>query len=248
MSTGNSINRKLVSLFFGLVIAISAHAQDEAEGPFSFGADLESRYIWRGINLGGSSPSIQPSVAISKGGFELGFWGAYQLGASTSVVAEADWYVSYTIADVVTLGVTDYFFPVEGARNKYFSYDNDITGHVIEPFVSISSDKFPVSLMVAVNVYGADKKSDDSGDQAYSSYLEATYAKTIGGVDFSAFAGFAFGANGQFYTNEANGFTNLGIGLEKAVKITDSFELPMHAKVIVNPERENIYFVFGISL
>jgi hypothetical protein len=73
---------------------------------FSVGADVVSRYIWRGADYG-NSRAVQPAVAFSVAGFKAGFWGSYGLGqyskrVNDSVVenmghyAEFDMYLSYT--------------------------------------------------------------------------------------------------------------------------------------------------------
>jgi len=59
-------NKLISSLFLNvlfLMIPVFLYAQEETEesSPIEFGADLMSRYIWRGCDLGGKSPSLQPS-------------------------------------------------------------------------------------------------------------------------------------------------------------------------------------------
>ncbi|MDD4603914.1 MAG: hypothetical protein PHF97_08925, partial [Bacteroidales bacterium] len=55
---------------------------------FQIGADLMSRYIWRGLNLGGAGPSIQPSLKLNVGNsnhlFSIGGWGAYTFSATAN--------------------------------------------------------------------------------------------------------------------------------------------------------------------
>jgi len=81
------------------------------------GVDIQSRYIWRGIQLGGNSPSAQPYIEFSTGKFAIGAWGAYNLGG-LSTGNEADLYVSYSVSDAFSLTVTDYFFPIDGNLTK----------------------------------------------------------------------------------------------------------------------------------
>ena len=45
-----------------------------------------SRYIWRGTDYG-HSPSIQPTLSLTAGGFEIGGWGAI---ATNSFFQEID--------------------------------------------------------------------------------------------------------------------------------------------------------------
>ena len=104
----------LLSMIVMMSSVADLQAQDE-ESPFSVGADIMSRYVWRGLDYG-AAPSIQPYLEFSAGGFAIGAWGAYTTGFSTANILgiqEMDLYATYTIADIVTVGVTDYFFPRE---------------------------------------------------------------------------------------------------------------------------------------
>jgi len=84
--------------------------EEEKESPLSIGADLVSRYVWRGLDYG-ASPSIQPYMEAAIGNFAIGAWGAYT--TNLPGVQEVDLYLRYTIMDMLTIGVTDYFFPDE---------------------------------------------------------------------------------------------------------------------------------------
>jgi Bacterial protein of unknown function (Gcw_chp) len=222
--------------------------------PFTFGTDLMSRYIWRGLNLGGNSPSIEPNFTynIGQSGLSIGAWGAFSVGG-TVPNQETDLSVNYTIK-AFTFTVTDYFFPVEGAgiHNNYFDYSKNTTGHVFELSGSFNgTDKIPISLLFAINLYGNDAK-DANGNIVNSKYLELGYSKTIKDIGFKAFAGFVLdgsngGAPGYYFQNSA-GFTNIGLTVSKSIKITDAFSLPLKTSVIFNPEAGNIFLVLGLTL
>jgi hypothetical protein len=272
---------KIFSLLFAMLISAgSLFAQEETvseESSWSVGADFVSRYIWRGVNLGGSSPSIQPYLEYGFGSedhsFAIGAWGAYSL-SGTQTGQEADLYLSYTLKEMFSLTVTDYFFPDETAgRNKYFNYNMDWdkinsgeepqTGHVVEGAISFNgTENFPVSIMFAMNIWGADsqKYKEVSGIMTpedkivMSKYLEIGYSTDIKDVALDVFAGMALDnpelAKGEptgFYGQEAAGVINLGFTLSKEIKITDNYSLPVFGSLITNPEAENIFMVFGIS-
>ena len=72
-------------LIFLLLIGISTknygqESPKESKLGFDVGADIMSRYVWRGTQFGGSSPSIQPFTSLSIGNLEIGAWGAYSTG------------------------------------------------------------------------------------------------------------------------------------------------------------------------
>jgi len=223
-----------------VVFAGSVNAQEEESSSVSFGADLVSRYIWRGVNLGGNTPSVQPGIEWSVGssGLAVGAWGAYSIGGQ--FMQEADLYASYTLPnEMFSLGITDYYFPTEDMGYKYFDYGSDTTGHIFEAMLSFNgTDKIPISVMFAMNIAGAD---DDN-----SKYLEIGYSKTLKDIELSAFLGMALDDSG-FYGQESAGLVNVGIGLGKEIAITDKFSLPASASLVCNPATESIYMVFGFS-
>ncbi len=273
----NKVTRFLAIIMLFIIAGNNLFGQDEEkESPFSIGVDLYSRYIWRGINLGGSSPSIQPYVEIGFGtddhAFAFGAWGAYSLsGAQTG--QEADLYLSYTVKEMFTLTVTDYFFPDETLDSyKYFNYRTDWeeidagadqTGHVIEASLGFNgTESFPVSVLFAMNVWGADaRKYEEQGGAmvpvdkiVMSKYLEIGYSADIRGTGMDVFAGFSLdnpgtdiGEPAGFYGQESAGLINLGLTVSHELQISDRFNLPVSGSLITNPEAGNIFIIFGVS-
>lgn len=258
----------LVLLFANLsIIAQSNESKSKIETDFS--ADLMSRYVWRGLQFGGCSPSIQPALTFSKGGFELGAWGAYSLGG-INPSQELDLYLTYTFLDeAFSATVTDYFFPVENFNYDYFDFKKASTGHVLEGMLSFNgTEKIPFSLLAAVNFYGADASkivsdstsvdfNKSSGIQ-FSNYLELGYSKSFENFDFEAFAGYTFtnpqdadtisGYIGESaYYGGKSGLINLGVKFSKELKISSDFSLPVSLQFITNPRDKKIYFVFGMT-
>ncbi|MBI5217407.1 MAG: hypothetical protein HY958_00560 [Bacteroidia bacterium] len=257
-----------ISLVISLCFFYAGSVSAQDDSPFSLGADVMSRYIWRGVNLGGSSPSIQPwlkytvSTKDTTHVFTVSAWGAYSVAEFKT--QETDLILSYTFKNMVTFWLTDYFCFKDTilARNKYFNYNQKTTGHIFEPGISFyGTQEIPFTLSFFMNVYGADAKKTKeirndtviAGDIFMSKYIELGYKKTIKGVDFNPFIGAALDDPNEnkrepgYYANKSAGVINLGIKVSKKIKITDKYELPVQAILITNPEAENIYFVFGIS-
>jgi hypothetical protein len=218
----------------------------------NIGADIMSRYIWRGCDYG-NSPSIQPTLSLSKGNFELGCWSAV---ATNSFYKEVDLYAKYTLKKVSLL-VTDYYVPsVNGTPaspdNRYFIYDDKTTAHSFEGSLLFKgSDKFPLWLLGGVYFYGNDKrwgchlKKDTTNETYYSSYFEAGYTFTIQENSADLFLGFtpAAGAYGNTL-----GIVNVGVTGYRKIKISKEFELPLKASLIFNPQASNVFFALGITL
>lgn len=224
----------LISLCFFSLITFSQ--ESESTSDFSIGADIMSRYVWRGTNYGGS-PSIQPALEYSTASLAIGAWGAYTTNSLEPFTQEADLYLSYTIADMISVTVTDYFFPSDTNSHSYFDWGSNSTGHILEGSVVISGpESVPISFLVGYNFYG---------DSENSLYLEAAYS-------FASFDIFAGVGNG-FYTveddaNDTFGLVNLGITVSKELQVTESFTLPISTSFILNPQNEGVFLVFGISL
>jgi len=234
----------------------------------NFGADVMSRYIWRGIDFG-NSPAIQPTLYLSWRGLNVGAWGSYSftsyhrmLNDTVSVnmgnYTEMDMYVSYTLK-WFTLMFFDYFIPNSLDPNytgierfQYFTYDKKTTGHTFEVSLTFAGpDQFPIKFYVGTLVYGDDKAKDSLGFYSnpnknnFSTYLELSYPVKFHKVDINFFAGGTpFG--GSWYGPKA-GFTNVGITAKRAIPITKSYGLPIQASLITNPAAQKVFLVFGIS-
>jgi hypothetical protein len=222
-------------LFF--IFSNGLKAQDSTvTTPFSYGADLVSRYIFRGLDYG-DSPAIQPAFSFTKKGFTIGAWGSYAFIATPTGI-EADIYASYEFDFGLSVGVTDYYFPGEMLtinpdstispvrKGTYFDYANT---HYDELNVTQSIGNF-----------------DLSGNWGFHNmdnalYFEAEYTfKWI-----SAF----IGAGNKLYTSNSKfNVVNLGIKATKEINITPKYAFGLSSAVILNPEAEQIHLVFGLSL
>ena len=261
----------LIALFT-CSLSVNSYAQEkEKESPaeINIGVDLMSRFVWRGMNLGGSSPSIQPYVGLVINNFEIGAWGAYS-GGGINKNQEFDLYASYTFAnDMFTLTVTDYYSTSEISDYNYFDYSEENTGHFYEGTLSFNgTENIPVSFLASMIFFGADalKINDDATSidfnlQAgiqYSNYFELAYNTEIKNVSLNAFLGFTLsnpkksdlttGYIGEtgFYGNSP-GVINIGITTSKEIQITEKFALPITASLITNPQAEKVFFTVGFS-
>lgn len=258
--------RSILSLLLAIISFLPCFSQTDDTHPedkgqsnsarFSLGADLVSRYIWRGKDYG-NSPGIQPNVSFSVAGFKIGAWGSYGMIAheTTGNYAEFDPYVSYTWK-WFTLGVTDYFFPngfTPNDNNKYFNYDSKTTGHTFEVGLTFNGpEKFPMQVFAGTMVFGADKDKDSTGvyglgtKNNYSTYFEISYPFVVKGIGVKPFAGGIPFGSGWF--GPYGGVVNAGLTVSKSIRITKEYELPVFTSIIANPQGQSMFFVFGISL
>lgn len=237
--TASKLLRSFCLLVGLLALSSTASAQ------FSVGADLVSRYVWRGFDFG-ESFSVQPSIAYSKSGFAVGSWASYSISADGAGANEHDLYLSYARGPI-EVGLTDYFFPAPPGPDgvpetaEFFNYDNDGEGaHLLEPYIAIfGPEAVPIQLSAAVFAYN---------EPDHSVYLEASYVFNVdGGVDLGTTVGFV-PMESAFYRTDGPNFVNVGLSASKAIEITDTFSVPVSVQYVLNPETERTFLVFGLSL
>lgn len=208
----------------------SVNAQDEPKTKFDLGVDFASRYVWRGIEFS-DSPVVQPYAELTSGNFTLGAWASYETGGQV-VGQELDLYASYAFGPV-SVGFIDYSFPVDGFSDGFFQMKN----HVGEATLSFDGvEKFPLTFLLGVNVYN---------DENNSIYTELGFPFKIGETEMKAFVG---GGNEIYTTDGEYKVSNFGLSASKAIKITDAFSLGVAASAIFNPDTDDAYLVFVISL
>jgi len=208
------------------------------------GADLVSRYMWRGLEIN-KSFNVQPSFGYGAGGFDLGLWGSYAISdVENSLQSEIDLYASYifsTSGGDFALLFTDYYFPDNNVRLGDF---NDSTGaHTIELGVGYTGpDSFPIALSVYMNVY------NDAGNNMY---FEVGYPVALpDDYSMDLFVGATSGSdeNPVYYGTEKFGFLNVGFKVSKDIVLTDSFSIPAFISFIMNPITDKAYLVAGFSI
>jgi len=142
-------------------------------GEVAIGADVVSRYVWRGTDYGNAA-AMQPSIETTIGPVALGAWGSWSIspGPADASGNECDLYAS-TAVGPVGLTFTDYFFPAYAGTDSLLNLDI----HVFE--LSAGADVGPVSVLAAANV---------SGDDDNSTYLELTYGAFSLGLGNGAYS------------------------------------------------------------
>lgn len=230
--------KNLKHFFTALIItAVSVLSYNNIKAQeVSLGADIVSKYMWRGLEIN-KSPNIQPSLSYSSGGFEGGFWGSYALTKDAGDVAsyEIDAYLSYSFGDFGLL-LTDYYFPESGIKIGKFDGDG-VGAHTLEIGASYSG---PISISAYYNIH------NDVGNNIY---FEVGYSTSVGDVGLDLFVGGTPGSedNPGYYGSDNLAIINIGVTASKSIKVTDDFELPVFTSFILNPKAEIGYMVFGLS-
>ena len=156
-----------VSIMYSLLVLSMLY------GEVTIGADVVSRYVWRGTDFGNAA-AVQPGIETAVGPVTLGAWGSWSIspGPADASGNECDLYASTTVGPV-GLTLTDYFFPAYAGTDSLLNVDI----HVFE--LSAGADVGPVSVLAAANV---------SGDDDNSTYLELTYGAFSLGLGNGAYS------------------------------------------------------------
>lgn len=235
--------KKVIRLFFLtatlLFGAVAAEAQEKVETTIE--ADVVNQYIWRGQELG--NVAFQPTLGVGYKGLSLSAWGSVGL-TDPADTKEFDLTLGYTTGGF-NIGITDYWFSTGlDPQNRYFKYDAHGTNHVFE--ANVGYDFGVASIQWYTNFAGNDGVNKD-GDRAYSSYFEVAAPFKLATCDWTATAGAVPCATSSYGTN---GFAvvNLSLRATKAIKVTDSFSLPIFGAVTANPCSQKAYLIFGFTL
>lgn len=212
----NSIYKIIMILTVIMSVGISNAQVD-------LGADLVSRYVWRGIELGNSA-SIQPYLSVGFEGLEAGAWASYQVTAAGA--NENDLYISYAHGPV-GITITDYYFPGDTSIVKFGNYADD-GNHILE--ASVYFEMAGISALGAMNFYGDDDNSI---------YIEVGY--DVYNKDDLSVGAFAGVGNEAYVTNKDGdmGLVNIGVSASKG---------NLSASYIINADADVSYLVFGYSI
>lgn len=202
------------------------------ESNFHLGLDLQTKYIWRGMEMmtSDAAPVLFPGINYSNKGFYAYVLGGY---AFNGKYAEVDLGLSYTYK-WITIGLNDYYYPTTNEpKDQYFYFKNRETGHWFEVAFTIAPEKIPVYLTLSNFFAGADKNLD--GKQAYS-----TYAELGGHYDFLNNHSLALAVGTAFNKSCYNGYEhhfgvcNLELKYTYNVALKN-FALPLSVAYILNP-------------
>ena len=254
--------KEFIIAFAIMAMATTAYAQNEQEllsqesqqnawgaklkeSNFHLGVDLQTKYIWRGMEMmtDEAAPMLFPSVNYSNNGFYAYVTGGYAINGKYAMVGLG---LSYTYK-WFTVALNDVYYPTTNVANdQYFNFKKDQTGHWLEADVTIAPEKIPAYLTVSNFFYGADKRLD--GKQAYSTYVElGTYYDFLNDHKLSLAVGAAL--NKSYYNGYDKDFSICNIELKYTYNATiKNFSLPLSVAYILNPVYEKSYVNFSTSL
>ena len=214
---------------------VSAQESNKAESNFHLGIDLQTKYIWRGMEMmtEDAAPVVFSQINYQGKGFYAYVMGGYAINGKYS---EVDLGLSYTYK-WLTVGVNDYYYPTTVTpKDQYFNFKSRETGHWFEGVVTIAPEKIPAYLTISNFFAGADKQADDK--QAYS-----TYAEVGGHYDFlndhNLALAVGMAVNKSCYNGYEHDFSICSIELKYTYNLTlKTVALPLSVAYIINPVYE----------
>ena len=237
------MKKTLLVLVIWCFVGAVAGAQEEGKkaSDFHLGLDLQTKYIWRGMEMmvEDAAPVVFPQLSYQKGGLYAYAMGGYSINGK---YAEVDLGASYTYK-FLTVGLNDYYYPtIDSAQDDYFNFKSKITGHWLEAVITIAPESIPAYLTLSNYFAGADKNAE--GKQAYS-----TYAEVGGHYDFlddhqlALAVGAAF--NKSCYNGYEHGFGICNVELKYTYNVAfKNFTLPLSVMYIINPVYEKAHVNF----
>lgn len=212
-----NLKQWVLLLMAAITLPAVSMAQDKVEA--SVGADVVSKYIWRGQDLGGVS--IQPSVSVAYKGLSLTAWGS--VGFDGDDDKEVDFTLAYETGNF-SVSVTDYWYPEYHRAHTFeaqVGYDFGILG--VNWFTNFAGD-----------------------DEEYASYFSLTAPFCLIGLDWEAEVGVTpWGSD--YYGTDHFDVCDLSLGASKDIKITQSYSTSLFAKATFNPINEKFYMTVGIT-
>lgn len=192
-------------------------------GDLSIGADVVSRYVWRGTDFGNAA-AVQPGISYTMGSLEIGAWGSWSINGAPGG-NENDLYASYSIGSFA-FTMTDYFFPGFTGDDLIDDFSEE-GGHVFEIGLGYEISKF--SVLAAMNVAGADADNSKYFELGYSLYSsDEISASVVAGV-----------GDYVYVVEEDFNLVNLGLSISKGA---------YSAAYIINPDQKTSFLTFCFSL
>jgi hypothetical protein len=212
-----NLKKWVLLLMTAIALPVSSMAQDKVE--FGVGADVVSKYIWRGTDLGG--PSVQPSLSVAYKGLSLTAWGS--IGFDSEDDKEVDLTLAYETGNF-SLSVTDYWYPEYSGA------------HTFEAQIGYDFG------LLAANWY----TNFAGDDEEYASYISLIAPFSLIGLDWEAEVG-ATPWGTDYYGTDKFAICDLSLGASKEFNIGKSFSTTLFAKATYNPTIEKFYATIGIS-
>ena len=196
-----------------------------------------TQHIWRGEAIGNPF-ALEPSITISKRNFALNLWAATTFDGS---YAEIDIIPSYNFKQF-TFYFFDYYNPIQGKRNNYFTLKDDLNRHSFElALVHNQIEEIHFTVFVGTFVFGDNNPMNDK--PRYSTYVELTHRFDRRWFSVEPSVGLT-PFKGYYADNFA--VINCRLKLSKKIVLNKHLILPLQANAVYNPYKRD--FSYNLAL
>ena len=203
----------------------------EPERPWAISLSTQKGYIWRGQPLGlPDHLAIQPGFTYTvTPELSLSFWMTtnYNNNNPQQGYDEYDIAISYTVSDLVTVGLASYYFPPVDKTEEAPSF-TDFSGEGVQTLdatitFDLSTKNIPATILWSTLIAGADVDDEDS--RQFTSYVEVTY--TIENEEFGltiapTVGALVFGNKSAYYSFAKEGFNLVNIGAKISKDLSEN--------------------------
>lgn len=239
--------RKIIVLLIAVLLSATSYSQtdstvkDTSESKLSGLIIVGSKSLWRGIDFGNGSPTIQGLVTYSPFKFlDINVLGITSLNGTTAGYSNTlNIFLTFKYKNFY-LEVDDYYFKGD-QTNLPTNYWHHNKTHFVESRVGLKNDRWDVK--AGYTIYGGDLYSNpiidtlgNTLDNTHGVYLEANFRVTD---EFTMFMGGITAPSALNFTDKA-GITNIGVKYNRVVNISDKFSVPVETILVVNPNYDNI--------
>lgn len=259
------------SLAFIIALAsatTAARAGNETNGPVAdafkpvadymdFDLRIANNHLWRGIEVSDgvvmcSSLAVHDRRNIVK----VGLWNGTN---ATGNYKELNFFAEFAVQRFkLAFWDTYNYSPGADYNNKeFFNYRGRTTGRFLDCIASYHfGHKFPLSLTWSTILFGRDRYNlyERDSRNRYSTYVAAEYRcldKAGWTIDASVGGTFTLahkdGDRSTFYSDKP-GIVDIRATVTKVIRITDKYNLPVHATAMFNPAEDRAYFQVGAQL
>lgn len=208
------------------------------------GADITSRFIYRGIDLG-SSPQVQPSISFNYDNFNFTLWGSHPIALTPDDddYKEVKFWMNYTF-DAGNFTITPQLENHYDANAHLFDFDDESTTHVLQTSLSFAGkgDIAP-DLFVGYAFWGHQSMEP-------TIYIESGLNVSLGDVQLRPFISGQHSDEGGFVDIDYGGdfvVNQVGLTAGRQFEISDRVSLPINVSFAVNPQTEQAITALAVS-
>lgn len=208
------------------------------------GADLTSRFIYRGLDLG-SSPQVQPRIGLIYEGFSFYLWGSHPFSTTPDGTdyKEVKFWMNYTFdfgEFLLTPQIENHF----NANADLFDFDDQTTTHVFQASLrAAGKGEVAPDFLVGYAFWGPDGMEP-------TLYLEAGVSFMTSGIGLRPFLSTQYSEPGGFVDLGYEGdfvVTQIGLQAGRVIQISETARFPVGFMIAINPKTERAFTTFSVS-